>query len=604
MPIPKSVNREDTLLSSVDLNPYESNLRRVAANYVPMSPLSWIARTAAIYPDRCAVIHGPKQYTWNETFTRCRRLASTLRARGIGLGDTVAVIASNIPAFYESLFGVPAAGAVVNPINTRLDADAIAFILDHGAARVVIVDTEFASCVREALSKCHVRPLVVDVVDNETSGERIGSIEYEELLAEGDPESSWALPEDEWQALALCYTSGTTGNPKGVVYHHRGAYLNAMGCAVAWNMTHHPVYLWTLPLFHCCGWTIALLAGTNVCLRRIAAKSIYDAIGEHNVTHFCGAPIILNLLVNAPASEKRPLPHAIDVMTAGSAPPAAVLKAAEASGFHITHTYGLTETYGLAVINAPQEYWRGLDADAYADTLIRQGVRYPVLEDQNVVDPETMVPVPRDGETLGEIVFRGNVVMRGYLRNNDATESSLTDGYFHSGDLAVMHPDGYLQIKDRSKDIIISGGENISSIEIEETLYKHPHVLEAAVVARPDNKWGETPCAFVALKPGAPDLSQTEVITYCRERMAHFKAPKTIIFCGSSKNCNGENTEIQTASAGRRHGKPVNVPTRTRPNNADTWGPRTDELDLSLRSPPFGNRCPPVTPNDSPNMLH
>ena len=532
-------------MSDTTPNPYDRDLDQVPANHVALSPLSWLSRSAAVYPNRLAVVHGKRRFTWSETFRRCRQLASTLARRGIGKGDTVAVIATNIPAFYEGLFGIPACGAIINPVNIRLDADAIAFILDHGEAKVVLTDTEFAPVVREALSKCKADPLVVDIADEEAPcHDRLGDIEYEDFIAEGDPEFPWELPENEWQAMALCYTSGTTGNPKGVVYHHRGAYLNAIGCGMAWNMTHHPVYLWTLPMFHCCGWTfpwtIAAYGGTNVCLRRIAAKNIYDAIDEHGVTHFCGAPIVLNFIVNAAEDEKKPLPHTVEVMTAGAAPPAAVLKATEKAGFHITHTYGLTETYGPAVFNAAQDHWADLDEDDYAETLIRQGVRYHVLQDLEVMDPETMTPVPRDGETLGEIMFQGNVVMRGYLKNKKATDESLADGYFHSGDLAVMHPDGYLQIKDRSKDIIISGGENISSIEVEETLYKHPKILEAAVVARPDEKWGETPCAFVTLKPGVDDLTEAEIISYCREKLAHFKAPKTIIFTELPKTATGK----------------------------------------------------------------
>ncbi len=526
-------------------NIYEQNLEQVPANHVPLSPLSWLPRAAAIYPDRKSVVHGTRSYTWNETFARCRRLSSALRLRGIGSGDTVAVVATNIPAFYESLFGVPAAGAVINPINIRLDAEAIAFILDHGEAKVVLVDTEFGAVVKEALGKARVRPLIIDIADEDAPlHEMIGTIEYEEFLETGDPEGDWSLPENEWQAMALCYTSGTTGNPKGVVYHHRGAYLNAMGCALAWNMKHHPVYLWTLPMFHCCGWTfpwtIAALAGTNICLRRIAADNIYQAIEQHKVTHFCGAPIVLNFIANADENEKRPLPHIVEVMTAGAAPPAAVLKAIEKVGFHITHTYGLTETYGPAVFNAPQDSWVELGEDDYAETLIRQGVRYHVLEDLEVMNPETMEPVVRDGETIGEIMFKGNVVMRGYLKNQNATQDSLAEGYFHSGDLAVMHPDGYVQIKDRSKDIIISGGENISSIEVEEALYKHPEILEAAVVARPDDKWGETPCAFVTLKPGANQLDEDKVIEHCRSKIAHFKSPKTVIFTELPKTATGK----------------------------------------------------------------
>ena len=541
-------------------NPYELDLDQVPANFVPLTPLSWLSRSAAVYPDRLAVVHGERRFTWKETFARCRQLASALKRRGYGKGDTVAVIATNIPAFYEGLFGIPAAGAVINPINIRLDADAIAFILDHGEAKVVMTDTEFAPTVREALGKCKVKPLVIDIADDDAPcHDRIGELEYEEFLAEGDAEAPWELPEDEWQAMALCYTSGTTGNPKGVVYHHRGAYLNAIGCSMAWNMTHHSVYLWTLPMFHCCGWTfpwaIAALAGTNVCLRRIAAKNIYDAIDEHGVTHFCGAPIVLNFIVNAAEDEKKPLPHTVEVMTAGAAPPAAVLKATEKAGFHITHTYGLTEVYGPATFNAPQDWWADLDEDEYAETLIRQGVRYQVLEDLEVMDPETMTPVPRDGETLGEIMFKGNVVMRGYLKNKKATEESLADGYFHSGDLAVMHPDGYIQIKDRSKDIIISGGENISSIEVEETLYKHPDILEAAVVARPDEKWGETPCAFVTLKPGK-QVSAEDIIAYCRSKLAHFKAPKTIVFTELPKTATGKIQKFKLRTEAEGMGTP------------------------------------------------
>ena len=543
------------------LNPYEQDLDQVPANYVALSPLSMLARAAAVYPHRLAVVHGARRFSWLETFTRCRRLASALARRGIGKGDTVAVIATNIPAFYEGLFGIPAAGAVINPINIRLDAEAIAFILDHGEAKVVLVDTEFAHVTRDALALAKVKPLVIDIADVDAPcHDRIGVMEYEDFIAEGDADFPWLLPDNEWQAMALCYTSGTTGNPKGVVYHHRGAYLNAISCAMAWNMTHHPVYLWTLPMFHCCGWTfpwtIAALAGTNICLRRVAAKPIFDAIAEHKVTHFCGAPIVLNFIIHARPEDKRPLPHTVEVMTAGAAPPAAILRSMEANGFHITHTYGLTEVYGPAVFNAPQDDWVALDEEAYAEKLIRQGVRYHVLEDLEVMDPETMQPVPRDGETLGEVMFKGNVVMRGYLKNKKATEESLADGYFHSGDLAVMYPDGYIQIKDRSKDIIISGGENISSIEVEEVLYKHPDILEAAVVARPDEKWGETPCAFVTLKPTAGEVSAQQIIAFCREKLAHFKAPKTIVFCDLPKTATGKIQKFKLRKDAEAMGSP------------------------------------------------
>ena len=526
-------------------NPYEQDLDQVTANYTPISPLSFMERAAAVYPDRAAVIHGDRRFTWAQTFTRCRQLASSLSKRGIRKGDTVAVVATNIPAFYEALFGVAAAGAVVNPINIRLDAGAIAFIFDHGDAKVLLTDTEFAPVVKEALAQCKAAPLVVDIEDPQAEcHDRLGDIEYEAFIAEGDADFPWQLPDNEWDAMALCYTSGTTGNPKGVVYHHRGAYLNAIGCAFAWNMVHHPVYLWTLPMFHCCGWTfpytIAAMGGTNVCLRRVAAKPIFDAIADHKVTHFCGAPIVLNFIVNADADEKQPLPHTVEVMTAAAAPPAAILKAMTDAGFHITHAYGLTETYGPAVFNPPQDDWALLDDEGLAEKMTRQGVRYHVLEDLDVMDPETMKPVPRDGETIGEIMFKGNNVMSGYLKNKKATEASFADGYFHSGDLAVMYPDGYLQIKDRSKDIIITGGENVSTIEVEGVLYKHPDVLEAAVVARPDEKWGETPCAFVTLKASADGVSEDAIIDFCRANMAHFKAPKSIVFSELPKTSTGK----------------------------------------------------------------
>ncbi|MDP6184174.1 MAG: acyl-CoA synthetase [Gammaproteobacteria bacterium] len=526
-------------------NPYEQDLDKVTANHTPLSPLSYIERAASVYPTQLAVVHGERRFTWSETFTRCRRLASALEKQGIGLGDTVAVLATNIPAFYECLFGVPACDAVINPINIRLDADAIAFILDHGEAKILITDTEFAPVVKEALAKCSVKPLVVDIADDDAlCHDRLGEIEYEEFIAQGDPDYAWTLPEDEWQAIALCYTSGTTGNPKGVVTHHRGAYLNAIGNTLAWSLPQNPVYLWTLPMFHCCGWcfpwTIAIQGGTNVCLRRIAAADIYAAIEKHGVTYFCGAPIVLNFILNAGDDERRELKNPIHVMTAGAAPPAAILKSVADQGFKVTHAYGLTEVYGPAAFTAHQPAWDSLSPMELAEKRIRQGVRYNVLEDLDVLDPETMQPVPRDGETIGEIMFKGNVVMRGYLKNAKATKESLADGWFHSGDLAVMHPENYIQIKDRSKDIIISGGENISSIEVEEVLYKHPHVLEAAVVARPDEKWGESPCAFVYLKPSAPKITEEELIAYCRENIARFKAPKTVIFRELPKTSTGK----------------------------------------------------------------
>ena len=531
--------------STSSVSPYEQDLDKVTANYTQLSPLSFIQRAASVYPDQLAVVHGERQFTWTETFSRCRQLASALSKLGIGLNDTVAVLATNIPAFYEALFGIPACGAVINPINIRLDADAIAFILDHGEAKVLITDTEFAPVVTDALAKCTVEPIVIDIADEAAlCHDRLGAVEYEDFISTGDPDFPWALPQDEWQAISLCYTSGTTGNPKGVVTHHRGAYLNSIGNVLAWTLGQNPVYLWTLPMFHCCGWcypwSIALQGGTNVCLRRIAAADIYDAIDTHGVTHFCGAPIVLNFIVNASDEDRRDIKQSINVMTAGAAPPAAILKSMADQGFKVTHAYGLTEVYGPAVFTAHQASWDALSSAELAEKRIRQGVRYNVLEDLDVLDPETMEPVPRDGETIGEIMFKGNVVMRGYLKNPKATQESLAGGWFHSGDLGVMHPENYIQLKDRSKDIIISGGENISSIEVEEVLYKHPHVLEAAVVARPDDKWGETPCAFVNLKPSAPAVSAEELIAYCRENIARFKAPKTILFRELPKTSTGK----------------------------------------------------------------
>ena len=532
-------------MSTNDKNIFEKDLEKSNANYVSQSPLSWIKRSAEIFPDRTAIIHGKISFTWRETFSRCRQLASALDGIGIRKGDTVAVIATNIPAFYESLFAIPALGAVINPINIRLDFEAIRFILEHGEAKAILVDTDFADVTKAAVEGLKKKPFIIDIADiNAQNHERIGDVEYEEFIKNGNKNFHWTLPSNEWDPIALCYTSGTTGNPKGVVYHHRGAYLNALGCGLSWDMKQHPTYLWTLPMFHCCGWTfpwtIAALSGTNVCLRYINAKDIYESIIANNVTHFCGAPIVLNFIANAEEQEKKTLPHCVEVMTAGAAPPAAVLKTIESQGFRITHAYGLTETYGPAVFNAPQENYRELNEDDYAERLTRQGVKFHVLEKLTVMDPETMEAVPADGKTIGEIMFAGNVVMKGYLKNPKATEEALSGGYFHSGDLAVMHPDGYIQIKDRSKDIIISGGENISSIEVEETLYKHPNILEAAVVAKSDEKWGETPCAFVTLKPGSLNLTEEDIIKYCRDSMAHFKAPKNVVFTELPKTSTGK----------------------------------------------------------------
>ena len=529
--------------NTVDTGPYALGLDKQVANFTPLSPLSFIKRTASVYPEYTSVIHGERRYTWLETYTRCRRLGSSLKMRSIGAGDTVATLMSNIPAMYEAHFGVSMAGAVLNTINTRLDAATVAFILDHGDAKVLITDKEFSATAQAALNQCQSKPLVIDVDDDKVDGELIAELEYESFLNEGDPEFEWTLPKDEWQAISLNYTSGTTGDPKGVVYHHRGAYLNAISNVVGWNMGHHPVYLWTLPMFHCNGWcfpwTLAAVAGTSVCLRKVSGENIYNAIADQKVTHFCGAPIVLGMVINATDQERRTFDHEVNVMTAAAPPPAQVLAAMEQEGFKVTHVYGLTETYGPAVMCAWKDEWDGLSVEERAQQKSRQGVTYHVLEGLDVIDPETMEPVPRDGTTIGEVMFQGNIVMKGYLKNADTTNETLTDGWFHSGDLGVMHPDNYIQLKDRSKDIIISGGENISSIEVEDTLYKFPGVEAAAVVARPDNKWGETPCAFVTLHSGI-EATEEEVIQFCRDNLAHYKCPKTVIFSELPKTSTGK----------------------------------------------------------------
>ena len=522
-------------------HPYEAGLDKNRANYVPLSPIAFLLRTAAVYPDRASVIHGARRYTWRQTLERCRRLASALAARGVERGDTVAVMGQNTPETFEAHFGVPMAGAVLNAINIRLDAETIAFILRHGEAKVLLTDTEFAPVIGRALALLDKKPLVVDIADSEgPGGELLGALDYEALLAEGDPGFAELTPNDEWDAISLNYTSGTTGNPKGVVYHHRGAYLNSLGNILVWGMPQHPVYLWTLPMFHCNGWcfpwTVTSLAGTHVCLRRTEPVGIYDAIERLGVTHLCGAPIVMNMLLHGRLEK---LPHPVDMMTAGAAPPAAVISGIEKFGFRITHVYGLTEVYGPAVICAWHDEWDALDADQRARLKARQGVKYPVLEGLMVADPETLQPVPPDGATMGEILFRGNVVMKGYLKNPAATEEAFAGGWFHSGDLAVAHPDCYVEIKDRSKDIIISGGENISTIEVEDVLYRHPAIMEAAVVARPDPQWGETPCAFVTLKEGAR-AEAAEIIQFCRGHLAHFKAPRHVVFGPLPKTSTGK----------------------------------------------------------------
>ena len=531
-------------MSAADVNPYELGLDKNAANYVPLTPIGFLLRSAAVYPNRLAVAYGGRRYSWRDTLERCRRLASALAARGVGRGDTVAVMAPNIPEAFEVHFGVPMAGAVLNALNIRLDAETIAFMLRHGEAKVLITDTEFAPVVAEALAQLDKKPLVIDIADPRgPGGERLGEMDYEAFLAAGDPAFPEITPTDEWDAITLNYTSGTTGNPKGVVYHHRGAYLNALGNILVWGMRQHPVYLWTLPMFHCNGWcfpwTITAMAGTHVCLRRIEAAAIYEAIVRERVTHLCGAPVVMNMLLNAGPGLKHALGRRIEMMTAAAPPPAAVIEGMEALGFHITHVYGLTEVYGPAVVCAWHDEWDGLPPAERARLKARQGVTYHVLEELTVADPVSLEPVARDGATMGEVLMRGNIVMKGYLKNPRSTEEAFAGGWFHSGDLGVMHTDGYIELKDRSKDIIISGGENISTIEVEDVLYRHPSVLEAAVVARPDPMWGETPCAFVTLKTEAA-ASAEEIIAFCRERLAHFKAPRTVIFGPLPKTSTGK----------------------------------------------------------------
>ncbi|HTY68019.1 MAG TPA: acyl-CoA synthetase [Alphaproteobacteria bacterium] len=525
-------------------HPYERDLDKTAANYVPLSPLSFLPRAAHVFPRHLAIVHGAVRRTWAQTYARCRRLADALRRRGVKRGDTVALMAPNIPAAYEAAFGVPMAGAVLNAMNIRLDAPTIAFMLEHGETKVLLTDTEFAPVIKQALKLIKHKIQVVDIADPEgPGGERLGEIEYEELLAGGDPDASWSMPGDEWDAITLNYTSGTTGNPKGVVYHHRGAYLNAVGNVLVWNLPGRPVYLWTLPMFHCNGWcfpwTLAATAGTNVCLRRIEAGAIFGAIRNHGVTHFCGAPIVLNMLANAPDDLRATVSGPVEVMTAGSAPPAAVIEKMERMRFHVTHVYGLTEVYGPAVVCEWHDEWNGLSADEQAVLKARQGVAYPVLEGLMVANPATLEPVPSDGQTIGEVFMRGNIVMKGYLKNPKATKAAFAGGWFHTGDLGVAHPNGYIELKDRSKDIIISGGENISTIEVEGALYRHPAVLEAAVVARPDEKWGETPCAFVTLKDGRTATAE-EIMAFCRQNLAHYKAPRSVVFGPLPKTSTGK----------------------------------------------------------------
>jgi fatty-acyl-CoA synthase len=536
-----------TMTAALHHSPFDAPyLARGPHNHAPLTPLSFLVRAAEIYPDKVAVVHGATRYTYAELYRRCRRLADALRQRGVGRGDTVSVLAPNVPALLEAHYGVPMAGGVLNAINYRLDAASVRFILEHGAAKVFIADREFCDVARAALGGMERRPVVIDIDDPlHEGGALIGEMDYEAFLATGDPAAPWSPPADEWQAIALNYTSGTTGNPKGVVYHHRGAFLNAMGNVISFGVGEKSVYLWTLPMFHCNGWTytwaVTAACGTHVCLRRVDPALIFPAIAEQGVTHLCGAPIVLNMLVHAPDAVKRPFPQVVEVATGGAAPPSTVIANMERMGFRVTHLYGLTESYGPSTMCAWQEDWGVLPLEEKAAKMARQGVGHVCVEGARVVDPATMQDVPRDGETVGELMLRSNTIMKGYLKNPNATADAFQGGWFRTGDLCVMHPDGYAEVKDRSKDIIISGGENISSLEVEEVLYKHPQVLEAAVVARPDEKWGETPCAFVTPKPGAEGQVTAEaIIAFCRENMARYKVPRTVVFGPLPKTSTGK----------------------------------------------------------------
>ena len=528
------------------MNIYEQHLDKNPANYHPLTPISFLERSARVFPDKSAVIHGDLTYTYSELFARSRRLASALAKRGIGIGDTVAIIAPNTPAMLEAHYGVPMCGAVLNALNYRLDAATIAFILGHGEAKILLTDREFSPVIKAALAEYESPITVIDIDDPYAEGgELIGESDYESFLKEGDPDYQWLVPADEWQAICLNYTSGTTGNPKGVVFHHRGAYLNALGNALVFQVDSDSVYLWTLPMFHCNGWTftwaVTAVSGTHVCLRKVDPAYIFPSIQDNRVTHMCGAPIVLNMLVHAPSEQKIKFDQVVEVATGGAAPPSQVIAEMEKLGFRVTHLYGLTETYGPATVCAWQDKWDGCSLDERAAMMARQGVHYPTLEDVRVIDPETMNPVPQDGLSMGELMVRGNTVMRGYLKNSTATEDAFAGGWYHTGDLGVTHEDGYIEVRDRSKDIIISGGENISSLEVEDVLYRHPGIMEAAVVAKPDEKWGETPCAFVTIAPGQEDsLTKDDVTHWCQQNLASFKVPKTIIFGTLPKTSTGK----------------------------------------------------------------